>query len=51
MLVVGYGKDAKTGEDYWSVKNSWGTGWGEDGLLIMLLTDYIDLIDHLIDLI
>ena len=37
IAVVGWGRDATTGTDYWIGRNSWGTYWGEGGFFRILM--------------
>jgi len=34
VLAVGYGKES--GKDYWTIQNSWSSGWGESGHIRLL---------------
>ncbi|KAK8447675.1 hypothetical protein SEVIR_8G125000v4 [Setaria viridis] len=34
VTAVGYGTD-ENGDQYWILKNSWGTGWGQDGYMML----------------
>lgn len=38
VVLVGYGTDETTGQDYWLVRNSWSPGWGEKGYIKVLRT-------------
>jgi hypothetical protein len=38
VLLIGYGTDSASKKDYWLLKNSLGTSWGEKGFFKILRT-------------
>jgi cathepsin L len=43
VVLMGYGTDEATGEDYWLVRNSWGARWGEEGYIRLKRVDFATL--------
>ena len=39
VVIIGWGKEEKTGTGYWIVRNSWGAEWGEGGYLKILMSE------------
>jgi cathepsin L len=33
VVIVGYGTDPVSGKDFWILRNSWSTFWGENGYM------------------
>lgn len=42
VTLVGYGKDVSRNQKYWTIKNSWGLSWGENGKIRLLRHDGVN---------
>jgi len=43
VVIVGYGKsERKDCENFWKIRNSWGSDWGEDGFFNLCADKYED---------
>ena len=47
VLIVGYGTE--NGQDYWIVKNSWGSSWGDKGVFFTEIGTDSYCIEHSAD--
>lgn len=40
IVIIGWGKDAIKNREYWIIRNSWGTDWGDNGYFKVYFNDY-----------